>query len=53
MTNRRLMTATPGNISSTRQWVESMIPGGLTNPRDALTDAFKKLNPDHLAIVGR
>ena len=51
MTNRRLMTATPGNISSTRQWVESMVPGGLTNPRDALTDAFKKLNPSTIWLL--
>jgi len=48
---RRLMTATPGNISSTRQWVESMVPGGLTNPRDALTDAFKKLNPSTIWLL--
>jgi len=51
MTNRRLMTATPGNISSTRQWVQSMKPGGLTNPRDALTDAFEKLNPSTIWLL--
>ena len=45
------MAATSGNISQTGRWVNTMSPKGLTNPRDALKDAFQKLNPSTVWLL--
>jgi len=46
-----LLAATSGNISSTGRWVNSMSPGGFTNPRDALAGAFGKLKPSTIWLL--
>lgn len=51
MQGGRLMAATSGNISQTGRWVNTMSPKGLTNPRDALKDAFQKLNPSTVWLL--
>jgi hypothetical protein len=51
MEERRLLAATPGNISNTSRWVDSMSPVGFTNPRDALVDAFGKLKPSTIWLL--
>ncbi|MBR90696.1 MAG: hypothetical protein CMO66_05435 [Verrucomicrobiales bacterium] len=51
MDEGRMVSATPGNISSTGGWVNSMSPSGLTNPRDALKDAFAKLKPSTIWLL--
>ncbi|MBL67799.1 MAG: hypothetical protein CMO74_05005 [Verrucomicrobiales bacterium] len=51
MEEGRLIQATSGNVASTSRWVNSMTPGGLTNPRDALVDAFDKLKPSTIWLL--
>ena len=46
-----LLEASPKNVNRVKPWVKSMMPRGLTNPRDALRDAFTDKNPHTIWLL--